>query len=82
MQFAEVNGLEKDQNKLINMQEVEYAVLKQCERAAESKKLDKHEHIVSLYITSDEFSIINKMLTKTHKLKRTEIKSHHSQILS
>ena len=64
-QFAEVNGLEKDAKKLILMQEVEYAVLKQCERAAECNKLDSHEHIVSLYITTEAFSIINKMLTKT-----------------
>jgi len=78
LQFAEVNGLEKDVKKLITMQEVEYAVLKQCERAAECKKLDSHEHIVSLYITSEEFSIVNKMLTKTHKLKRTEIKNHYN----
>lgn len=78
LQFAEVNGLEKDANKLIVMQEVEYGVLKQCERAAISKKLDSHERIVSIYITPDEFSIVNKMLTKTHKLKRTEIKNHYN----
>ena len=60
------------------MQEVEYAVLKQCERAAEVNKLDSHENIVSLYIASEPFSIINKMLTKTQKLKRTEIKNYYN----
>lgn len=81
LQFADVNGLGKDKDSLINMQEVQYAVLKQCQRAAECNKLDTHEHIVSLYITPNEFSILNKMLTKTHKLKRSEIKNHYNYIL-
>ena len=34
LQFADVNGLGKDKDSLINMQEVQYAVLKQCQRAA------------------------------------------------
>jgi long-subunit acyl-CoA synthetase (AMP-forming) len=81
-QFAEVNGLPKDPQKLITMQEVEYGVLRQIEQSANHNKVDYHERIANIHITSEEFTQKNNMLTKTQKLKRQEIKNYYSTILN
>ena len=74
LQFADVNGLEGTIKDLVKLQDVEYGVLKQLERAANTNKLDNIEKIMRVYIVSEPFSFKNGMMTNTQKMRRTEIK--------
>jgi len=74
LQFADVNGLEGDIQTLVNTQDVEYGVLKQMERTANTSKLGNIEKILRVHISAEKFSAQNGLLTNTHKLKRQELK--------
>ena len=74
MQFSEVNGLdETNKKKLIQCDQVQYGILKQLERAANTNNLDNIEIIMKVHIVSEKFSAQNGLLTNTHKTKREAI---------
>ena len=79
LQFADVNGLECTLQELVKLQDVEYGVLKQLERAANMNKLDNIEKIMRVYLTSEPFTYKNGLLTNTQKMRRTEIKSRYKK---
>ena len=82
LEYAEVNGLEGSINDFVKSQDVEYGVLKQLERVANSCKLDKVERIMRVHITKEPFSYKNGLMTNTQKMKRTEIKQRFRNEIS
>ena len=69
-----MNGLEGTIKELVKLQDVEYGVLKQLERAANTNKLDNIEKIMRVYIIAEPFTFKNGLMTNTQKMRRTEIK--------
>ena len=74
LEYAEVNGLVGNINEFVRSQDVEYGVLKQLERAANTNKLDSIERIMRVHITKEPFSYKNGLMTNTQKMRRQEIK--------
>ena len=72
-QFISVNGLEGPIEDLVKTKEIEFGVLKQLQRVAEMKNLDKVERIVRVHIVSEPFTTEKGLLTSTQKMRRPVI---------
>ena len=63
--FANVNGLSGNIETLCKSVDVEFAVLKQLDRAAKINELDNVEYIARVHIYKERFSVDNGLVTGT-----------------
>ena len=72
-----MTGLEGDQEALMELPDLEYAVLKQLERAAVTNNLAPVEYVKAVIFAPDTFSQANGQVTNTMKLKRHNIRQKY-----